>query len=201
MEMKFNFTFVCLILFVTIKTCIGIKVSKTFKQENSFGTLLIEDFGMAVGGIVEMDYNIKPTNNDLPYNSYVLFLLINYEQKKAWYNSLDTSISTNTDINSLCSLPSMYRREIFNKDKISIEINYELSRNRYSVVLLQCRNSNNENIIEIVTTTTMKNIRPSSNNYSHLAIDEVMYTRVLEGEIILYALFILGILGQLYFSK
>eukprot|EP01034_Spumella_vulgaris_P036637 gene36637-45192_t len=47
----------------------------------------------------------------------------------------------------------------------------------------------------------MKNVRPDSDNYSELPIDEVLYPRILEGESIVYSLLIAGLAGQIYLAK
>jgi hypothetical protein len=44
----------------------------------------------------------------------------------------------------------------------------------------------------------MRNARPSGNGWSYLSIDQVMSIRVLEGEMIVYALLIAGLCGQIH---
>eukprot|EP01032_Pedospumella_encystans_P013610 gene13610-15660_t len=154
---------------------------------------------MAVGGVVEVDYNVRPQNVSAPSDSYLLLLIMSSDQKDGWYGGLgksDTDVTQN--INNLCNQPAMLRREIFGSGSIKFDIDYAVGLDQYSVGVLQCREGYTSNPVSVDLTLNMKNARPESDSYSHFPIEQVMEVRVLQGELILYALMILGMCGQLY---
>ncbi len=188
------FVFLCCILVAN-----GAKETYSKTRSGIFGDFIVTDFGMAVGGVVEVDYNVRPQNVSAPSDSYLLLLIMSSQQKDGWYGGLgksDTDVTQN--INNLCNQPAMLRREIFGSGSIKFDIDYAVGLDQYSVGLLQCREGYTNNPVSIDLTLNMKNARPESDSYSHFPIEQVMEVRVLQGELILYALMILGMCGQLY---
>lgn len=180
-------------------TANGIKETYSKQRSGIYGDFIVTDFGMAVGGVVEVDYNVRPKNASAPSDSYLLLLIMSSEQKDGWYGGLDKSDTDVTNnVNKLCNQPAMLRREIFGSGSIKFDIDYAVGLDRYSVGLLQCRQGYSNNPMSVDVTLNMKNARPESNHYSHFPIEQVMEVRVLQGEMIIYALLILGMCGQLY---
>lgn len=185
-----------LFLICCILAANGIKETYSKERSGIFGDFLVTDFGMAVGGVVQVDYNVRPQNASAPSDSYLLLLIMSSEQKDGWYGGLEKSDTAN--INNLCNQPAMLRREIFGSGSINFDIDYAVGLDRYSVGLLQCREGYANNPVSVDVTLNMKNARPESDSYSHFPIEQVMEVRVLQGEMIIYALMILGMCGQLY---
>lgn len=143
---------------------------------------------------MEIEYQVVPTSTrDETYSGHVVLLLITDWQQLVWYTSTITSTTT------LCSQPSMFRRELLGQGRETVVISPDISRSLFSVYLLQCQASNDP--ISISVTATMRNPRPSSSEYSHMAIEEVSGLQLLEGSIIVFTLLVLGVLGQLYFCR
>jgi hypothetical protein len=181
--------------------------STTITSESTFGQYVQKQFGMAVGGIITVNYNTYQKLPSLPYNSYILILIINEDQRVSYYSDLDSSDSTVTNnINSLCTSPSMYRKVIQTLPSTS-EFNYTVSNDNggsdiYSVAVLQCRSSSatNNNIHAYVKAET-KNPAPTGSSYNQLPIDAVMLVRLYLGEIIIYTLLLIGVCGQIYVAR
>ena len=55
--------------------------------------------------------------------------------------------------------------------------------------------------IEISIDGSMVNLRPYSSFYSHLQIQDVALVRIFGGELLIYVLFFIGLIGQMMFSK
>lgn len=154
---------------------------------------------MAVGGRIDVDYSVGPKNVSAPFDSYLLLLIVTSAQKESWYGGLgDSDADVTKNINTLCNQPAMLRKEIIGTGSVRLDIDYSLGVDEYSVAVLQCRQgySNNPTLIDI--NLVMLNARPDSDEYSHFPIQQVMEVRVLHGELIVYALLILGMIGQMY---
>jgi hypothetical protein len=178
-------------------------VRETFNKISSdvYGLLLTKSFGMASRGLVKIKYEISATNDTAPYESYVVILILNEMQRTSWYNGLDKDVSSNS-IASYCSQPSLVRKLVYGSDTIFYEIDSSLGSDQYSVAVLQCLSSLENNPVSVHVHATMKNVRPESDTeYSELSIEEVLYPRILEGETIVYSLLIAGLLGQIYLAK
>jgi hypothetical protein len=105
------------------------------------------------------------------------------------------------DINAatVCNRPSELRYHI---TTASGNTTYTArSTERYSVLLLNCRETKANNPIDVKVKVSMENLRPERNEISHLAIEEVMVPRILEGEILIYTFMLLGLVGQFFFFK
>jgi hypothetical protein len=196
-----------LLLFFNLPVANGFITSATITSTSTFGQYVQKQFGMAVGGIIIVNYDIYQKIASLSYNSYILILIISEEQRLSYYSNLDSSDSTiSNNINSLCTAPSMYRKVIQVLPSTS-EFNYTVSNDNggsdiYSVVVLQCRSSSatNNNIHAYVKAET-KNPAPTGSSYNQLPIDAVMLVRLYLGEIIIYTLLLIGICGQIYVAK
>ena len=182
---------VCALLLVFIPHGASIKVTRSYQSKNTFHDVLIEKFGLAVGGLVEIEYKIVTTSRDETYSGNVVLLLITDWQEYDWYSS--------ADISTLCSQPSMFRRELRGQGRETVIISPDISRNLFSAYLLQCRASYDP--VAISVTATMRNPRPSSSEYSHKSIEDVSSLQLEEGMVIVFALLVLGILGQFHFCR
>lgn len=180
-----------LLLLVVIPFGDSIQVTRSYQRTSPFHDILIDKFGLAVGGLVEIDYQVEPTSGDETYSGDVVLLLITDLQQFDWYSSTSTS--------TLCSQPSMFRRELRGRGRERVVISPEIGRSQFSAMLLQCRTSRSP--VAISVTATMKNPRPSSSEYSHKAIEDVAILQLLEGRVIVFTLLALGVLGQLHFCR
>lgn len=165
-----------------------------------FGDFITQEFGMAVGGTIQIDYNVQPTYASKKFDSYVILLVLTRDQANGWYSDLKNDANSDS-IMSMCSQPSMFRQELFGSGTLSYNIDYALGENRYSVAVLQCRSGYESNPVTVSVDLTMKNPRPNSDEMSHFSIEHVMEIRVIEGELIIYALMILGMLGQIILAR
>lgn len=196
---KMSILFCTLLLISFIGASYGIKETYSKQRSGIFGDYLVNDFGMAVGGVIQVDYHVVPKYQTEQFDSYLLLLVISSDQKDSWYDGLgDSDGDVTKNINMLCNQPAVYRQELFGSGTINFDISYSVGVDRFSVGVLQCRAGNSENPISMDITVEMKNARPNSDEYSHFPIQQVMQVRVLEGELILYALMIVGMIGQIY---
>lgn len=184
-----------------------LKYDKQYLLSEPFSEYVAVNFGLAVGGVIDISYNVNTSYNDSVSNSYVLLLVINEKQKNNWYGNIGSTSNSNNDqtqiqnkIYNLCTQPSTLRRQLFNSGNFFLEINEELGSDRYSVALLQCKLGNRASPVAATINAELKNPRPKSDGYSQLPIEEVILPRVLGGELILYALLILGSIGQIYYA-
>jgi len=170
----------------------SIQVTRSYHHTDPFHDILIDNFGLAVGGLVEIEYKVTPSSRDMLYGGEVVVLLVTNAQRIIWYDGSSTS--------TMCSQPSMFRRELRGKGREMVVISPDITRDRFSIFLLQCRDS--QDPVEISVTATMRNPRPnSSTEYSHKPIGDVAVLQLLEGKIIALSLLALGMLGQLYFCR
>lgn len=207
-----GFVLYVFVVFVFFDSCDGI-LSKFYEESTTYGgTFVVSEFGLARGGMINVMYNISavlnPQSNqtlNAAYNSYILLLFLNFEEaNNGWYHGLFNSGSFNslgTLAESMCMQPSLFRKQLIGSGNITYEINMQHDESsRYYAALLQCRTLPNNPVIQIDLSVEMKNPQPYSSEYSHLAIEEVMYTRVLEGEILVFVFFIVALSAQWYFS-
>lgn len=164
-----------------------------------FAEFITQDFGMAVGGTIDINYNIAPKDITQPFDTYVVIIVITHDQVEGWYSDMKDGADVNA-VSTLCSQPSMFRQEVYGLGTLSYEIDYAIGDNRFSVGVLQCRNGYENNPVSVSVDLTMMNPRPDSHEMSHYSIEHVMEIRVVEGELILYALMILGMAGQIYLA-
>ena len=183
---------VCALLLVVVPYGASIQVTRSYQSKIAFHDTLIDKFGLAVGGLVEIEYKVVTTSRDETYSGDVVLLLITDLQQLVWYSNAET-------ISTLCSQPSMFRRELRGQGREAVIISPDIRRNLFSAYLLQCRASSDP--VEISVTATMRNPRPNSSEYSHKSIKDVSSLQLLEGRVIVYALLVLGLLGQLHFCR
>lgn len=188
----------CLCLVVAV--C-GIKNTLKERTAGVFAKYVVDTFGMAVGGKIKVNYNIQPTNEALNTESYVLIVVLSYDQTDGWYSQVGNKDLSVSAVSTMCQQPSMYRRRAIGSGSFEIDVTPDLGENRYSVAVLQCYEGDENNPINVHVTAELLNARPHSDEYSHMPIDKVMEVRVLEGEMIIYALLFCGMLGQIYAAK
>ncbi|KAJ1437755.1 hypothetical protein B484DRAFT_428190 [Ochromonadaceae sp. CCMP2298] len=177
----------------------SLRLDHSTKSSKVFGEYVVSNFGMTVGGVINIDYHVtaEASAND----SYVLLLLVSETQSKSWYEKIQDEDSVADNIDTMCNLPSMLRRVISGAGSINVPLTYDLGTDRYSIVLLQCRKGNAKNPVSVTLNVEMKNPRPYSSEYSQYAIQSVMLVRLLEGQVILYALLTLGMAGQIAITR
>jgi hypothetical protein len=165
-------------------------------------------FGLAQGGIINLEYKTSAVDDTLPLNAYTLILLINDKQRVGFYKSLENSKKRVTDPNSvsnLCMQPSLERIVLIGATSGSYNLTIDSSygADLYSVILLQCRTfSSDETSVKVDIKLEMKNLRPDhETGYSQLPIHHVTLLSFYQGEAIALMLLCLLLLGQFYFYK
>jgi hypothetical protein len=165
-------------------------------------------FGLAQGGIINLEYKTSAVDDTLPLNAYTLILLINDKQRVGFYKSLENSKKKVTDPNSvsnLCMQPSLERIVLIGATSGSYNLTIDSSygADLYSVILLQCRTfSSDETSVKVDIKLEMKNLRPDhETGYSQLPIHHVTLLSFYQGEAIALMLLCLLLLGQFYFYK
>jgi hypothetical protein len=176
------------------------KVSFNKKTSELSGVLLSKDFGMATGGVIEIDFKINPSDSTLNFSSYVLINIVTNEQLTSWYSSLQLEYKElgSSTANKYCMQPANSRQLSFGMGNFSYVVP---AVDRYSVIVLQCRQGYESNPVSIDVHACLTNPRPSSSSVSHLPIDEVMIPRVLEGSAIIFGLMLAGLVGQMYTGR
>lgn len=171
-------------------------------KSSKFGEFITQDFGMAVGGTIEINYDVGPQDSAQKFDSYVILVVTTHDQLEGWYGDMkDADGADSGSVSTLCGQPSTFRQELIGTGSLSYEIDYSIGENRFSVGVLQCRAGYESNPVSVNVELTMKNPRPQSSEMSHYSIEHVMTIRVLEGELIIYALMILGMAGQIYLAR
>jgi hypothetical protein len=90
----------------------------------------------------------------------------------------------------------MYRSQVIG----SGELSFETSKvDRYTVAMFNCRDTPSN--VNAYVWAEAKNIQPTGDGFSQLDISDVMYTRVLGGEILIYCLLSAGLIGQMLVEK
>jgi hypothetical protein len=189
------------LLLLCLRTTSSSRTAYSSQSSGVFGKYVVTNFGMTVGGLIDVEYDVGPVDASLEYESYgsyVLLLVVGEKQTEDWYEKLEDD---EIDMDQFCNLPSMMRRVITGQGSVTLPVTYDLGTDRYSVLILQCRTGNALNPTQVKLNVEMKNPRPYSDEYSHYPIETVMTVRLLEGEMILYALLTLGMVGQLVVSK
>jgi hypothetical protein len=191
----------------------SLKDSFTRTSSTPFGEILAKSFGCAVGGIINVDYDITPAStlstSTTPYNSYFILLVVNEDQRSSFYSQIgsasDSLIAANID--TYCTLPSLTRR-VIQSVPASGSFNFTVTSShygngRYSVLAFQCRQLNSTYPLRTHVHVESKNplSGTDSSDYSQLPIQSVMLVRFYLGEIIIYGLLLIGILGQIYVAK
>ena len=194
------FIFSLALILSPIALCIRSQLSLSISDHIS--TYLINDFGMARGGIVNI-----VQHQQMPFNalnttimSYVLILLIGSEQKSNLYVNLDK------DMSYLCSQPSWLRFPILIPDIDTGSISYEIEYlDRYSVAALNCNDDFNFKMITNFSKVDLEIVLTNPTNAGleqyHLPIEEVMVLRISAAQIIFYAILLLGLYLQLALAR
>lgn len=190
---------ILLFLFICCSFLIVFSVKTDYSRTSSgfFADNVVNAFGMAVGGIITIDYNIQQENNSILTDSYVLILVVNERQRISWYNSLSPSTS---QVDTLCAQPSTQRIVATGQGNWNITVDEGLGSNQYSVLAMQCR-VDTGGPVSVKLHVEMKNIQPSGSGYSQLGIEKVTLVNLYGGEIIIYVLLLVGLLGQMYLSR
>lgn len=182
----------------------AIVVDFTHTSSAPYAQVISLEFGMASRGLIKIDYDIKPKDINYKYDSYILFLVLNENQRSGWYSSIsDYSLITEpSTVSKLCNLPSTFRKVILGgNEKGSVSFEIIGSASEYSVITLECFYGYLVNPITTTIKLSMENARPHSNAYSHVAIQEVIIVRIVQGECIIFGLLLMGLLGQIYFAR
>ena len=190
-----NYVFVCVAYFCLVRCTYAVKGTFQQTSSNVYGNYLQQSFGMAERGLISLEYNVKASDQLIPYQSYLIVLILTEAQKLGWYGGMS---NVQSNINTLCNQPSLFRQKIYGQGSINFETQ---NTDRYSVLVLQCFQGYSNNPISASVTYSMTNARPVGNGYSHMAIQDVTYVRILEGEIILYVLMLAGLIGQVLFAR
>jgi hypothetical protein len=197
-----NILLLCFIINILYINAMIIDFTHTSSTQYAQANSLI--FGMASRGLIKIDYDIKPKDINNKYESYIVFLIINENERSGWYTSIiDYSLITDpSTVSNLCNLPSTYRKVILGGNEKGV-VSYEIvgSASEYSVITLECFNGFSNNPITTTIKLSMENARPHSNAYSHVAIQEVIIVRIVQGECIVFGLLLIGLLGQIYFAR
>ncbi|RYH32723.1 hypothetical protein EON65_00045 [archaeon] len=188
---------------VQYSECVKETYDKT--SASQYGAYVQKDFGMAIGGYIQLQYSVSAQNSSLPYDSYILLLIINGKQRDNYYSTLEQSESDIVAaMPSLCNYPSVLRiaAPVGQQDQVTLDITQSLGgSDLYSVVILQCRSGVESNPVTVSIKADMLNIRPSGDGVSHLSIEDVNMTRIYQGLIIMYSLMLLGLIGQFYYGS
>jgi len=191
---------ILILSYITISNSIVVKYDNTINTYES--NTLVKSFGMASGGIITINSNIKSNNNTITLlnDYYILILIVTQSQMIGWY-SYNNNNNNNNGLYNLCNSPSQvrYTPNINSINNYTYIIN---DNDLYNILLLQCYNGNINNTLSISITASLVNIIPYNNNvYTQLPIEEVMIPRVVLFEIIIYIILCISLIFQLYINK
>lgn len=177
-------------------------MKKTEKTSTPFAKTILQDFGLAIGGQITVDYSLSPQNPQLPYDLYVVIAVVTQNQLEGFYNEvIDKTVTSTSTVATLCMQPSMARIVASNQGSFNMTISEDYDAEQYSVILMQCRSSSSENPVDVTVEVNMKNPSPTGSSFTHLSIEDVNLLRLFGGEGILYMLLILAVLGQFIFYR
>jgi hypothetical protein len=199
----------CVALFLCcVGLSYGIHSKYSTTSSGQFSKYVIEEFGLARGAIVNIDYAISISSDyglstdvidNIISQAYIQLLVINQFENDNYYSSIGGTVSPS------CDKASFFRQQLTSSGSIAFNISTLTGQDDlYSVLIMQCRTLSGyygDYPIDIGVTVDMKNPQPSGSSYSHSGIDEVMISRVLEGEIIVYALLMVAMVAQYMFAK
>lgn len=194
------------------------------KTSNSlFAHFLVQDFGIADNGVLSFNYNTKQLNTSTtfaPNTSLLKLVVMDSSQKGSWYGTLyHTHTTDSNDVRSSCQQPSLYSKYLpinSQEDTVFIIGRNFSTANLFSVLLLQCKELDEDNKIEVSVNVEMKNIKSDSNiisapstanydsfneDYTYLSIEDTPYLHFFPFEISVYSLLILGICFQIYLTQ
>lgn len=176
------------------------KVSEVFT--GSFAKTVVKKFGMAKGGVVNIDFDVVPEYPNSEDNSYTLVVVTTEEERAGFFNEIGDSVVTNPSvISNLCMQPSMGRLVARGSGSFNMTISDNYQSDQYSVILMQCRPSVASNPVHVNIKIIMQNPGPVGSSFSHLPIEEVNMLRIYGGEGILYMIFVLISLSQMIFYR
>lgn len=167
-----------------------------------FAKAVVQKFGMAIGGLITIDYNVVPQSSESSYDGYTLILVVTENERSGFFNEIADSIVSNPSVvANLCMQPSMARIVASGSGSFNMTVTSNYESEQYSILLMQCRSGVVTNPLNIDLEINMKNPHPTDNSYSHLGIEDVNLIRLFGGEGILYMLFILILAGQFIFYR
>jgi len=205
-----------LLLLILCRDGLGMIDSLTFTSNGPAGAVVTRSFGLARRGEILITYKVYENvggqqvllNADALARShnYLLLVIVSENQRAGWYNAVDQPASqVASSMPTLCTQPSLARRQIHGVGNMSHVVGPSEQDDQYSVIILQCRKGQGGggggNPVMVDVNVVMRNARPSGNGWSYLSIDQVMSIRVLEGEMIVYALLIAGLCGQMLLAR
>lgn len=213
-------------IFISFLSCsFGIVTEFSKTSSSAYASYVQSKFGLGLGGEISISYSFTQTDGSgVPSDAYVLLLLLTDAERVGYFQALDNAGGTTTDFNtvsSLCVQPSLQRVLITSNSTgygtFNVTIDRSYRDDFYSVVILQCRNLeatsmtlNSTVLTETMTSQLsldahvyleMTNAQPYSTARTQLAIQQVNYLRVFQGETILYAALLVGIVAQIFLYK
>lgn len=196
--MREKFLLCALLFFISIFFVNSLKKDYSRSSSTYFADYVVQQFGLATGALVTIDYDIQPQTNSV-YGSYVLILLVNERQRMSWYSS--PSGSDSNQISTMCQLPSYKRIIATEPGSWNVTIDDSAGSNQYSIVVIQCRSSTADNPVTVSVHAELRNPKPSGDGYNQLGIEQVMLVNFYGGVIIIYVLLLLGLMGQMFLAR
>lgn len=162
-------------------------------SSNTYASQIVGSFGMAAEGKIDITYSVHAQNESTNFNSYFVLIILSEAEKLGWYDGNLQNTKT------VCNQPSLLRDRVYGNGNITFTTKVA---DRYSILAMQCRSALVNNPITASVHVSMRNANPtSSTSYSHLEIQDVMTLRVMEGELIIYSILFVGLVGQFYFMR
>ena len=139
---------------ISIYAIVAISLTSNYvsTSPNPFAKYLFESFGIAQGGLLEVEYSIHAKNESAPFTSYVVLVTFTEEAKNGWYSGPMDSPSSSS-LSTICNSPSEDRAVIYGDGVYAYNVR---STNRYSVILTQCLQGNQANSINYNVQATIR---------------------------------------------
>lgn len=180
-ERSFWLLFVCLLS----RSCSYV-IDKSYTLDKPYADLLEGSFGMAFGGEIHLSYDISHLDN----STYVLFIVVNENMQKGWYDNAPTGSLNADDAIKYCNSPSINRLVATNRGEFS----YVAARtDRYYVHMFQCSYPQSpDGTVKIGVTLEMFNPVPRGTGRNYLSIDDTPLLVVIPIEITFSAILMIG---------
>jgi hypothetical protein len=216
---------ICFIALLLVDRASGmISLSSMFASGPS-SIMLTQSFGLAQGGVMNVAVQVTPTANpsftgskpptlsNTKYSQksmggYFLMLVLNDNQMGSWFPDIGTKDPSS--VSRLCTQPAAVRHHLILDANGQGNFTYTVPASnqmgastdaQYSVALLQCYNLKLAAVaLQVTAKTEMYNIQPTGAGKSYLSIDNVPKVRILQGELIVYVLFVIVVIGQILLS-
>lgn len=192
----------------------GVKTSTNLITGVPGGIAAVLTFGMARGGVMKIDYNVKyQGTNDVQNTTSVTkqameegnllmqLLVVTEDQRSQFYDGFNLVLNQTLSSN-VCASPATFRKELFGNGTVTHTIGLnDPEAMQYSVLLASCRTARGTFAVNASATVSMTNAKPRSTEFSHLPIETMARTSIDVVLLVVYSVMAVGLMAQMWVSR